>query len=360
MAPLLLRIVHVLVVAQTFGQLHAAEATAFDWFRETTVQGLAVAESYLDMYNTESYRKDAEKNHPQAQFNLGVMYLHGTGVAKNETAAVEWFRKAAEQGFMKAQFTLGVMYAHGNGVAKDEAMAVKWYQKAAKQGHAAAQNSLGLRYDQGTGVAKDEAMAVKWYQKAAKQGHAVAQNNLGVCYFWGGDGVTRDFATAAYWSRKAAEQGQIGAQFMLGVHYTFGLGVTRDEAMAVDFLRKASEQDHPIAQYAQITLWIIQERVIIACGATVVGIHMLYMWIHILGMLFSFVRWVMDVLGMLSASVAKATWRDIGVVVSGFFVVWCDTVWFSWLWVLWVLFIWYGKRDRVTPTVAGKHQKKRC
>jgi TPR repeat protein len=75
MAPLLLRLVHVLVVAQTFGQLHAAvakdKATAFDWFRKTAEQGDATA-----------------------QFNLGVYYMYdqGIGVTKNEAAAAEWFR----------------------------------------------------------------------------------------------------------------------------------------------------------------------------------------------------------------------------------------------------------------------------
>lgn len=49
-------------------------------------------------------------------------------------SAVEMYRIAAEQGVAQAQYNLGVCYDIGNGVAKDYAEAVKWYRKAAEQG----------------------------------------------------------------------------------------------------------------------------------------------------------------------------------------------------------------------------------
>ena len=42
--------------------------------------------------------------------------------------------KAAAQGDAAAQYNLGVMYAEGEGVAKDTVKAVEWYKKAAAQG----------------------------------------------------------------------------------------------------------------------------------------------------------------------------------------------------------------------------------
>ena len=45
-------------------------------------------------------------------------------------------------GKSQAQFNVGVVYARGLGVAKDEAEAVKWYRKAADQGHPRAQRIL--------------------------------------------------------------------------------------------------------------------------------------------------------------------------------------------------------------------------
>jgi TPR repeat protein len=94
-----------------------------------------------------------------------------------ETALQEW-RPLAQQGEAAAQYNLGVMYERGEGVAKDEAEAVRWYTQAAAQGHADAQYNLGVMYSQGRGVVKDEAEAVRWYRKAADQGDADARKNL--------------------------------------------------------------------------------------------------------------------------------------------------------------------------------------
>ena len=148
----------------------------------------------------EGYKARAERGDPVAQFNLGVCYDNGEGVAKDQVEAVKWFRKAADQGLAEAQGNLGVCYRNGKGVAKDQVEAVKWFRKAADQGLAEAQGNLGFCYDNGKGVAKDQVEAVKWFRKAADQGLAVAQFNLGVCYLYG-HGVVKDLNVAyAYWS----------------------------------------------------------------------------------------------------------------------------------------------------------------
>ena len=48
--------------------------------------------------------------------------------------AVKWYRKAAEQNHAEAQYNLGVCYANGEGVAKDYVEAYKWWLLAAGQG----------------------------------------------------------------------------------------------------------------------------------------------------------------------------------------------------------------------------------
>ena len=65
---------------------------------------------------TDSLREKAEKGDAIAQFNLGLVYVKGRGVPKDEAEAVKWFRKAADQGDAQAQFNLGVTYAKGRGV----------------------------------------------------------------------------------------------------------------------------------------------------------------------------------------------------------------------------------------------------
>ena len=140
-----------------------------------------------------------------AQYNLGVMYHHGTGVPKDYAEAVKWWRLAAEQGFARAQSNLGVMYANGEGVAQDYDEAMRLYRLAAEQGLARAQHNLGNMYENGRGVAVDDAEALRWYRLAAEQGLADAQFNLGWMYDEG-TGVAVDDAEAVRWYRLAAEQ----------------------------------------------------------------------------------------------------------------------------------------------------------
>ena len=111
----------------------------------------------------EGYKARAERGDPVAQYNLGVCYRNGEGVAKDQVEAVKWYRKAAEQGLANAQFNLGVRYYNGEGVAKDQVEAVKWCRKAAEQGLANAQSNLGFHYANGEGVAKDEVEAYAYW-----------------------------------------------------------------------------------------------------------------------------------------------------------------------------------------------------
>ena len=153
----------------------------------------------------------AEQGDAKAQFNLGVMYANGQGVAQDHAQAVQWYRKAADQGDAKAQFNLGAMYAEGRGVAQDDAQAVQWFRKAADQGHADAQLILGAMYAEGRGVAQDDAQAVQWYRKAADQCHADALGELGWKYEHG-SGVTRDLEKAVQLYAPCAKRGDENAK----------------------------------------------------------------------------------------------------------------------------------------------------
>ena len=70
-----------------------------------------------------------------AQFNLGLMYANGEGVAKDYAKAFKWYRRSAEQGNAKAQGNLGSMYANGEGVPKDTIEGLAWSNIAAASGN---------------------------------------------------------------------------------------------------------------------------------------------------------------------------------------------------------------------------------
>ena len=57
-------------------------------------------------------------------------------MAKNvgDSQAVKWYRLAAEQGYARAQYNLGISYYNGEGVAEDNVQAYKWLHIASKRG----------------------------------------------------------------------------------------------------------------------------------------------------------------------------------------------------------------------------------
>jgi len=112
----------------------------------------------------------AEGGHRDAQFNLGLLYENGLGVAKDGAQAARWFRRAAERDDRTAQAYLGEMYAQGLGVARDDIEALSWYKRAAERGHAASQYNVGLFYATGRGAAPSDVQAVAWITVSHENG----------------------------------------------------------------------------------------------------------------------------------------------------------------------------------------------
>jgi TPR repeat protein len=62
--------------------------------------------------------------------------------AEQDKRVVEFQKKRAEQGSASAQYDLGLRYLEGNGVAADEATARKWLTEAGNNGNKAAARKL--------------------------------------------------------------------------------------------------------------------------------------------------------------------------------------------------------------------------
>ena len=86
-------------------------------------------------------RRRAERDHADAQFTLGLMYVNGLGVLKDDTEAVRWFQLAADQGHAFAQSLLGGMYIEGRGVLKDPVFAYRWFNISGANGNEIARES---------------------------------------------------------------------------------------------------------------------------------------------------------------------------------------------------------------------------
>jgi TPR repeat protein len=117
--------------------------------------------------------------------------------------AVKLLRPLANAGNRAAQYDLGMLYNEGKGVAQDPVEASKWFRMAAEQGDRDAEHDLGYLYHEGIGVPQDFAEAAKWYRMSADRGNAVAQFRLAMM-FGEGEGVPRSYPEAYFWFTLAA------------------------------------------------------------------------------------------------------------------------------------------------------------
>ncbi len=122
----------------------------------------------------------AEQGNTDAQYNLGLMYDNGDGVAQDDIEAMKWYTLAADLGDAKAQYKLGLMYNNGKGVPQDYKEAVKWYTLSVEQGDADAQNNFGFLYSNGHGVLQDFVRAHMWYNIAASNGSEKGAENRNI------------------------------------------------------------------------------------------------------------------------------------------------------------------------------------
>jgi hypothetical protein len=90
----------------------------------------------------EWYRRAAEQGNADAQVNLGLMYINGSGVAQNESAAM--LPHGCESNHPKAQFNLGALLYNGAAGEPDLGEVCQWWTLAAMQGHPSAQQNLEI------------------------------------------------------------------------------------------------------------------------------------------------------------------------------------------------------------------------
>ncbi|GDY23449.1 hypothetical protein LBMAG56_47960 [Verrucomicrobiota bacterium] len=104
----------------------------------------------------------------------GALLLVGCG---NSSAFKATLAKATS-GDPQAQVDLGLMYLSGNGVKENEVEALNWHKQAAMKGLPAGQREYGRRLRDGIGGGRNLAAAREWLEKAANANDVEAQIDL--------------------------------------------------------------------------------------------------------------------------------------------------------------------------------------
>ena len=115
-------------------------------------------------------------NNPRAMNLLGDVYRKGVpgSIEPNLSESVKLFSRSQELGFLDAQGNLGVLYIYGQGVSKDESKAFALFQDGAEKGNALCMFFYAMCFEGGVGVEKDRKAARIWYVRAAQAGNRTA------------------------------------------------------------------------------------------------------------------------------------------------------------------------------------------
>ena len=180
--------------------------------------------------------KAASLDYAPAQAALGISYLEGRGVEKDENLGYDWIRKAAENGHTLSRvmtgerllsqadneqskhtgqeyidsilqnaspqelYTISYSFGHGLRLTKNPEKARYWAKAAADKGSVNGTYYLGELYWN----AKEVPEALKCFEKAAEMGLTAAELQTGRIYLYGAEGVAKNPAKAVYWMKKAA------------------------------------------------------------------------------------------------------------------------------------------------------------
>lgn len=152
---------------------------------------------------------EAEKGEAEAQFKLGYSYKKGGDLPHDQNKAEKWLKKAAFQEHPDAQYQLGLLYeeqASSRFSSVESKEIVRLFLSAAGQGHAEAQLQLGLMYREGHEVRQDYEEAFKWFELASQGGSAEAFHHLGLMYMLG-QGISKNIVEAYVCFNLAAANG---------------------------------------------------------------------------------------------------------------------------------------------------------
>lgn len=191
------------------------------------------------------YRKAAEAGSARAMRRLGSMAARESDFAN----ARELFSAAAEKGDATAMYNLGVLFLQGSGVSKDARVAKLWFAKAAGKDDPDAILALASLLSASKDAPADQLEAVKWFKKLTAEDNVTALYNLGCLYLNGSDAV-RNSDEAVRCFRKAADKKDPDGLFALGAMYMKGEGVKEDKDEAVSLWRQAADLHHPRAVLA--------------------------------------------------------------------------------------------------------------
>ena len=137
----------------------------------------------LSLYEQfQEYRDLAVQNDPEAQYQLGLMYLKGQGVERDRIKGRDWLLKAAEADHSEAMNTLGRLYTNSETVfvPGGSAGSLQWAGVGPIRNRPSTEALFPRTVNDIPGLNLNAGKATYWFKRASDLGNAKALNNLGV------------------------------------------------------------------------------------------------------------------------------------------------------------------------------------
>lgn len=191
----------------------------------------------------------ANEGNVDAMNELGVRYINGEDVEKDEKKAFELFYSASEKNCIKAKFNLAMCYYNGNGIEQNDAVSFNILKELAeKYNHARSYYYLGEFYFFGGPVEIDYEKSFFYYSEALKINPEYLKAKLCIAYaYYSGKGIEKNYEIAFNMFKELVEEYKFpDAYFYLGEFYYLGRVVQQSYEKAFSYFNKSVEYEKNI------------------------------------------------------------------------------------------------------------------
>jgi TPR repeat protein len=137
---------------------------------EEIQEDLGDIENETPLTEIEKLLELAEKGDSNAQHTLGILYLSGTLVEKDNNAALQWIQRAAQSEHPIATYNLGVIYLRNAKKQENLKQALFWLKKSSDLGNANAALVLAKIFNNNKKAPFNSVHSYYWLEKAHDMG----------------------------------------------------------------------------------------------------------------------------------------------------------------------------------------------
>ncbi|MDR1613691.1 MAG: protein kinase [Planctomycetota bacterium] len=196
-----------------------------------------------EYFRAEAYlQKPVNEEVPRAQAIMAAIILDEKAAGREASEAIDLLQKAAPRDHL-AQYYLGMEYLKGEAVERDEKTGLILLTRASDGGNSEADKKLAFIYMAGSeDVSGDIEKVISFLGRAANRGDAEANGKLGEIYAYGVK-VPQDCARAVPYVDKALGGGYAAAREPQAYMLYFGKGMARDMDRAMGIAGALLKED---------------------------------------------------------------------------------------------------------------------